>query len=70
MLENMLPIIGLTMGDPAGIGSEITAKVLAYDRLHEFCVPVVIGDVEVVRQGFEIIGQDPVSRSCTTWVAC
>jgi 4-hydroxythreonine-4-phosphate dehydrogenase len=48
------------MGDPAGIGSEITAKVLAYDRLSEFCVPVVIGDAKVVRQGFEIIGQDPI----------
>jgi 4-hydroxythreonine-4-phosphate dehydrogenase len=55
----MLPVIGLTMGDPAGIGSEITAKVLAHDRLNEWCIPVVIGDAKVVRQGFEIVGLEP-----------
>ena len=55
----MLPVIGLTMGDPAGIGSEITAKVLSQDRLNELCVPVVIGDAKVARQGFEIIGVEP-----------
>jgi len=47
------------MGDPAGIGSEITAKVLAYDRLNELCIPVVIGDAKVTRQGFEVAGLEP-----------
>jgi 4-hydroxy-L-threonine phosphate dehydrogenase PdxA len=55
----MLPVIGLTMGDPAGIGSEITAKALAQDRLNELCIPVVIGDAQVARQGFEIVGLEP-----------
>ena len=55
----MLPVIGLTMGDPAGIGSEITAKVLAQDGLSQFCIPVVIGDADVARQGFEVAGLEP-----------
>jgi 4-hydroxythreonine-4-phosphate dehydrogenase len=55
----MLPKIGLTMGDPAGIGSEITAKILIEDHVAELCIPVVIADARVVRQGFEIIGAAP-----------
>ena len=55
----MLPRIGITMGDPAGVASEITAKMLTYDQISEFCVPIIIADAKVVRQGFEIIGLDP-----------
>jgi len=32
------------MGDPAGIGSEITVKALARGNVYDMCVPVVIGD--------------------------
>jgi 4-hydroxythreonine-4-phosphate dehydrogenase len=39
-----LPRIGITMGDPAGIGPEIILKVLADKKLLERCVPIVIGD--------------------------
>ncbi len=38
------PIIGITMGDPLGIGPEILAKALYGNKLHPLCVPVVIGD--------------------------
>jgi 4-hydroxythreonine-4-phosphate dehydrogenase len=47
------------MGDPAGIGSEITAKMLARERISDLCIPIVIGDAGVARQGFEIIGAEP-----------
>jgi 4-hydroxythreonine-4-phosphate dehydrogenase len=47
------------MGDAAGIGSEITAKMLAHDRAGGFCTPIVIGDARVVRQGFEVAGAEP-----------
>lgn len=40
----MKPIIGITMGDPAGIGSEIIAKALNDQDIYEKCRPVVIGD--------------------------
>jgi len=47
------------MGDPAGIGSEITAKMLARERIGDLCIPIVIGDAGVARRGFEIIGAEP-----------
>ena len=46
-MENRLPI-GITMGDPAGIGAEIIVKSLAKQEVYEKCVPVVIGDYEAM----------------------
>jgi 4-hydroxythreonine-4-phosphate dehydrogenase len=37
------PILGITMGDPAGIGPEILAKALAEREIYEICKPLVIG---------------------------
>ena len=56
---HMRPKIGITIGDPAGIGSEITAKMLTRDQIGESCIPIVIGDAKVIRQGYEIIGAEP-----------
>jgi 4-hydroxythreonine-4-phosphate dehydrogenase len=55
----MLPRIGITMGDAAGIASEITAKMLVRDRISDICIPIIIGDADVARQGFEVIGAEP-----------
>ena len=38
------PVLGITMGDPAGVGPEITAKALARPDVTAACRPVVIGD--------------------------
>lgn len=54
----MLPKIGITLGDPAGIGSEITAKLMAFDHLTDLCIPVVVGDARVLQQGLDIIKSD------------
>lgn len=43
-----LPIIGITMGDPAGIGPEIIIKALSCDRIYELCRPVVLGDRDIL----------------------
>lgn len=40
----MLPILGISMGDPAGIGAEIAVKALANNDWSKKCIPVVIGD--------------------------
>ena len=40
--------IGITMGDPAGIGAEIIVKSLAKESVYERSVPVVIGDYEAL----------------------
>ena len=44
------PIIGITMGDPAGSGPEITVKALSDPSLYERCCPLVIGDAKILEQ--------------------
>jgi 4-hydroxythreonine-4-phosphate dehydrogenase len=40
----ILPVIGITMGDPAGVGPEVVMKALARPDAYAFCRPLVIGD--------------------------
>ncbi|MEK6538722.1 MAG: 4-hydroxythreonine-4-phosphate dehydrogenase PdxA [Nitrospirota bacterium] len=49
MATVLRPIIGITMGDPAGIGPEIIVKaILEYD-INKICRPIVIGDAGVIK---------------------
>ncbi|WP_077624606.1 4-hydroxythreonine-4-phosphate dehydrogenase PdxA [Sediminibacillus massiliensis] len=50
----MRPVIGITMGDAAGIGPEIIVKALQDDSLYQECRPLVIGDIERLRTAAEI----------------
>src|SRR4051794_31961484 len=43
-----LPRIAITMGDPAGVGPELCLKLLADERVREFCEPVIVGDYAVL----------------------
>lgn len=47
------PIIGVTMGDPAGIGSEICAKALTSAETQMIANCIVIGDRKAMRQGLK-----------------
>jgi 4-hydroxythreonine-4-phosphate dehydrogenase len=40
------PVIGITMGDAAGVGPEIIMKSLAHASVYEGCRPLVIGDAK------------------------
>lgn len=51
-------IIGITMGDPAGIGAEVTVKSLAVKEVYEKCIPVVIGDYEPIRDALDFCHLD------------
>jgi 4-hydroxythreonine-4-phosphate dehydrogenase len=42
------PVLGVTMGDPAGIGPEIAVKALADRKVREAARPLVIGDARVM----------------------
>ncbi len=44
------PILGITMGDPAGIGPEIVIKSLADPEITKLCTPVVLGDFEILKK--------------------
>ena len=38
------PLIGISVGDPAGIGPEITAKALSLPEIYDLCRPLVVGE--------------------------
>lgn len=44
------PVIGITMGDAAGIGPEIIVKALAHEEVYRICRPVVIGDAKILER--------------------
>src|SRR5262249_43283326 len=60
------PVLGITMGDPAGIGPEIAAKALALPEVRDKARPLVIGDARVMVDAARIahLGQTvrPVAR--------
>ena len=49
------PIIGITMGDPAGIGAEITVKALSNPEIYSLAIPVVIGSKAVIEDSISFI---------------
>ena len=50
------PTVAVTMGDPAGIGPEITARALAQREVREVCNPVVLGDPRLMFRAMELVG--------------
>ena len=53
---NERPIIGVTMGDPASIGPEITVKAFGREEIYKKCRPIVIGDAVMLEQAKQIVG--------------
>lgn len=54
------PVLGITMGDAAGIGPEITAKtMLGHADLRQEATLVVVGDADAMRTGATNSGLDP-----------
>lgn len=52
------PILGITMGDPASIGPEITVKALSDLAIYEKCSPIIIGDAAVMEAAVGIVGKN------------
>lgn len=48
------PVIGITMGDPAGIGPEIVVKALNHEEIFKLCKPVVIGEKNTIKQAMKL----------------
>ena len=59
-----LPVVGITMGDPSGVGPEVIVKALAHREPHEFCRPRVIGDRRRLERAIAITGAKPVALDC------
>ncbi len=49
------PIIGITMGDPASIGPEISVKALTDAKVLELCNPLIIGDAAVMEDAVRVV---------------
>jgi len=49
-----LPIVGITMGDPTGVGPEIIVKALSMEEPFQVCRPIVFGDLEVLSRATRI----------------
>src|SRR6476661_2338142 len=65
--RRVLPRIGITMGDPAGIGPEVVLKAVAEEEIRKICIPVIIGDAQLLahtartldlQSGYDIIRKD------------
>ena len=50
-----LPILAITMGDPAGIGPEIVAEAFCTDVIYQQCRPVVTGDAAVMQKAINLL---------------
>lgn len=50
-----LPVIGITMGDAAGVGPEIIVKALATPEIYEISRPLVIGDAKILERAESIV---------------
>ncbi len=52
------PVIGITMGDPAGIGAEIIVKALSNEEIYKKSKPVVIGSSCVIDDAIKFISSE------------
>ena len=56
---NTLPLLAVTLGDVAGIGPEITAKMLlGHDELRQRARLFVVGDADTLRKAVSLLGHD------------
>lgn len=52
------PIIGISLGDPAGIGPEVVVKTFGEKEIYDTARPFLVGDKKVMEQAIEITGLD------------
>ena len=54
-MDDKRPIIGVTLGDPAGIGPEITIKAMADSEIYRICKPLIIGDSKFLYEALKVL---------------
>ena len=62
-MVNYRPLVGISVGDPAGIGPEITAKALSLPEIYSLCRPLVVGEAETMKDAIRFSGLDLKTRS-------
>ena len=53
--QSALPLIGITMGDPTGIGPEVVIKALSSPSVFNRCRPVVFGDAAILEREKQLL---------------
>lgn len=59
----MKPVLGITMGDAAGVGPEVIVKALMDKKIYQQACPIVFGDKKIMQRAVKIIGADLKCRS-------
>lgn len=54
------PTVGITMGDPAGNGPEITVKALSRPDIYDHCRPIVVGDAKMIEQATHFVHHEEI----------
>ena len=54
---NEKPILGITMGDPSGVGSEIIVKTLGETEYYDMARPIVIGDAIRMKDSLKFVDE-------------
>lgn len=67
-MKDKRPIVGITMGDPAGNGPEITIKTLSDKSIYDRCRPIVVGDYRVFEQAKEFVNQSQIKINPVSFV--
>ncbi|CAG9200261.1 D-threonate 4-phosphate dehydrogenase [Paraburkholderia tropica] len=57
-MSTYIPVIGITMGDAAGVGPEVVVKSLTHAQVYEQCRPLVIGDARRLEHAIVICKLD------------
>ena len=50
------PVLGIILGDAAGVGPEIITKLAAENFYDQYCRPVILGDARVFERGARVNG--------------
>ena len=53
-----LPVVGVLLGNSAGVGPELVAKLAVKNFYADYFRPVIIGDVRMFEHGLKVIGGD------------
>lgn len=53
---SLKPVLGIILGDAAGVGPEIVAKLAANNFYAEHCRPIVLGDARILQMGAKSAG--------------
>ncbi len=61
MSADTRPLLAVTMGDPAGVGPEITAKALRNPKIGSVCRALVVGDLPTMRRAAEAVGTNVIT---------